>query len=242
MGIKNYIKRHLPGLASSYRYAHSFWTGRRWIGKGMDSFHEIYRKNVWDCPETVSGSGSTAEQTQKLRKELPNLLTRNQINSVVDAPCGDFNWMKLVDMGSRQYVGIDLVPELIESVREKFGSDRRSFLVLDISKALLPKTDLIICRDCFVHFSNADILATLRNFKRTNSRFLLTTTYPNHPFNTDCPTGHWRMLNLQLPPFNFPTPLELLVEECGEGECFATKSLGLWRLESVLNRQQVVAL
>jgi hypothetical protein len=46
--------------------------------------------------------------------------------------------------------------------------------------------------------------------------------------NVDCPDGGWRSVNLQLPPFNFPPPLKLIVEDAELG-----KGLGVWRLEEL---------
>jgi hypothetical protein len=197
----------------------------------MDAFHQIHRENTWNNPETVSGSGSTAQQTERIRAELPAILAAFQITSILDAPCGDYNWMRLTDLGDRTYVGVDIIPDIIDEATRIHGTAQRQFLCLDLSRAPLPAADLILSRDCLVHFSYADVFATLENFRRTGARFLLTTTYPAHTFNVDCPTGHWRPLNLELPPFNFPPPLRVLTEECGEGPSFADKSLGLWSMD-----------
>jgi hypothetical protein len=47
-------------------------------------------------------------------------------------------------------------------------------------------------------------------------------------------TGDWRPINLERAPFNWPAPVELIVEECTEsGGVFADKSLGLWRIDAL---------
>ncbi|MGH8527432.1 MAG: class I SAM-dependent methyltransferase, partial [Gammaproteobacteria bacterium] len=72
------------------------------------------------------------------------------------------------------------------------------------------------------------------NIGRTGSRFLLTTTFPDHPLNVDIQTGEWRTLNLQCAPFNLPEPLELIVEGCTQNDGrYADKSMALWRMEDV---------
>jgi hypothetical protein len=97
-----------------------------------------------------------------------------------------------------------------------------------------PAADLLLCRDCLVHLSFADIDKALRNIRRSSLAYLLTTTFPAESVNADIVTGDWRPLNLQAAPFNLPTPVELINEGCTEGDgAFADKSLGLWRIRDL---------
>src|SRR5262249_28756808 len=106
--------------------------------------------------------------------------------------------------------------------------DRR-FLCLDMTRADLPAADLILCRDGLVHLSFADARAAIRNFRRSGSRYLLTTTFVGRGRNVDTATGGWRALDLQAPPFRFPPPLTLVDERCGQTDG-RDKGLGLWKL------------
>jgi hypothetical protein len=82
-----------------------------------------------------------------------------------------------------------------------------------------------------VHLSFADIHRALSNVRRSRITYLVTTTFPGCEVNEDIVTGDWRPLNLELEPFGFPGPSELLNEGCSEaGGLFADKSLGLWRV------------
>jgi hypothetical protein len=93
---------------------------------------------------------------------------------------------------------------------------------------------MIFSRDMTVHLSNRDALAAFRNFKRSKSEYLLTTTFTATETNEDILTGEWRPMNLQRPPFNFPDPLRLINEHCTEdGGKYTDKSLGLWRLKDL---------
>jgi SAM-dependent methyltransferase len=195
---------------------------------GEDVFTEIYRNNSWADAETVSGRGSTLERTDAIRRALPALLESIGARSLLDAPCGDFNWMRHAGLGDIRYTGADIVPELVERNRRLYAGGSREFVVADITRDALPEADAILCRDCLVHLSFKHIHAALANFKRSGARFLLTTTYPTAPENRDIQTGWWRAVNLQLPPFNFPAPLRLVDEDAGAG-----KSLGLWGLEKL---------
>ena len=106
---------------------------------------------------------------------------------------------------------------------------------MDIVKEDLPTADVIICRDCFVHLSNKDIIEALKKFKRSQSHYLLTTTFYNIKENNDLVSGRgWRPINLQKSPFNFPEPIKLISENCTEQNGkYLDKSLGLWKLEQI---------
>lgn len=191
-------------------------------------FSDIYRNNSWADPESVSGRGSTLGRTEAIRRELPALLNSVGAKSLLDAPCGDFNWMQYVNLGDIEYIGADVVPELIARNRDIERNTGRVFAVLNITRDELPEVDVILCRDCFIHFSFRDIHAAITNFKRSNSVFLLATTHINVRENVDIQTGDWRSVNLQLPPFNFPQPERLIVEDSELGKC-----LGMWKLEEL---------
>lgn len=192
----------------------------------MGVFKDHYLRNSWGHPESVSGSGSTIEATQVVRRVLPEIVENYRIRSVVDAPCGDFNWMRMLDLPV-EYIGCDVVPELVEINTANFARPGRSFAVLDITSDSLPAADLIICRDCLFHFSFVDIQRALRTIKASKSKYLLTTSYPNLKRNRNIPTGDYRRLNLQIAPFSFPPPILLIHENDPEG---SDKSLGLWKI------------
>jgi hypothetical protein len=191
--------------------------------------------NTWGDAESVSGPGSTQARGADFQRELVALLDRFEVRSLVDAPCGDFNWMRNV-LADRDlhYTGIDIVEELItRNVRLHSGAQLR-FVCADMTRVDLPKADLVLCRDGLVHLSFADAKAAIRNFRRSGSRYLLTTTFIERARNTDIPTGGWRVLNLEAPPFSCPPPLAVIDEHCTHtGGIYRDKRLGLWELRSI---------
>jgi hypothetical protein len=85
-----------------------------------------------------------------------------------------------------------------------------------------------------VHFSLTDIWRALRNFKRSRSRYLLTTTFVEHDDNPEIATGEWRPLNLERPPFSFPPPLAVVDERClHSGGVMRDKRFALWELANL---------
>jgi hypothetical protein len=191
-------------------------------------FSKIYANGGWS-EETVSGIGSTIQATSIIRHELPLLLKHIGATTMLDAPCGDFNWMREVDLTGIHYTGVDVVAELIVQNQQLFANEAREFQVLDITKDHLPKVDLILCRDCLIHLSLHNAMQAIKNFKASGSSYLLTTTYTDLAKNSEILTGQWRPINLQAAPFNFPSPIKLIVELPLEG-----RSLGLWELSGLL--------
>lgn len=213
------------------RIANAF--GRSMRGRMLDVFGRIHRENLWQSPETFSGLGSTLEWTAPFRDELQMTIRTLGARTLLDAPCGDLNWMRTVDLGPVRYVGADIVPELVMANRRKYGAGRR-FLCLDLTRDRLPRADVILCRDCLVHLSLAEIDAALRNFGRSGATWLITTTFVDRTANTDIETGDWRPINLQLPPFDFPAPLQTIDERStGLGGTQRDKRLGIWRLSDI---------
>ena len=199
--------------------------------RGRDAeaiFSEIYERNLWNDQESASGRGSTLQRTMVIRRVLPALLRDMGAESLLDAPCGDFNWMRYTELGSVKYIGADVVPSLIARNKQRYSRDGREFVLLDITKSAIPRADVILCRDCFIHLSFRNILSAVANFKRSNSEYLFATTHTGIREHRDIATGQGRPVNLQLPPFNFPEPMRLVVEDPELGKC-----LGVWRLQQL---------
>ena len=112
--IKSVVRSTIPGSHEAYinarEAARRFKYGTRYM-EGV--FSEIYSNNSWGDTESVSGPGSSLAQTAVIRRELPILLKKIDAESLLDAPCGDYNWMKYTELNLDKYIGADIVPELI---------------------------------------------------------------------------------------------------------------------------------
>ena len=188
-------------------------------------FSSYYASGFWPGP------GSSLEYTESIRKEIPRVLRRLGMRAILDAPCGDYGWFRLMLLDpDLAYIGGDIVDELIATNQEKYGNPRTRFDVIDITRDRLPKVDLWLCRDCLFHLSTADIFSTLDNFLRSEIRYLLTTTHPDCAHNTDIPTGSFRLLNMEIPPFSFPEPIQR-IDDWVEGH--PVRQLALWERASI---------
>lgn len=218
-----------------YRPFYKMWKAlvvlRLMMRSRAQTFTAIYQSNWWRDAESRSGTGSNLQATAAIRRQLPALLAEYEIKSMLDIPCGDMHWMSKLDLPVERYIGADIVQEMVDETQAKHGAPGREFMRLDLASDALPRTDLVFCRDCLVHLSFKDGLAAIDNIKRSGSKYLLTTTYPNRASNKNIVTGMWRQLNLQQAPFHFPEPIRLIDEECEEADgTQRDKSLGLWRI------------
>jgi len=192
-------------------------------------FTDIYNENTWRNRESRSGCGSMVSVTAVLRPLLAELMVRLDVKSLLDLPCGDWNWMRLVNLDGIRYIGADIVRNIVAENQKRYPEHK--FIHLDLLQSDLPKVDLILCRDCLVHFAFADVKQAVANMRRSGSTYLLTTTFAERAVNRPISTGRWSPYNLQIAPFNFPAPLVLIDEQhVLEFPHNTGKYLGLWRL------------
>jgi SAM-dependent methyltransferase len=198
-------------------------------------FSRIYARREWGEEGSASGPGSGIARTAAIRELLPPLLRELEIGVLLDAGCGGFHWQRLVDLPVHEYVGVDVVPELISGLCERYAAPGRRFISADITSSCLPRADFVLCREVLMHFPDEDVLAAVSNLKRTGARWLLTTTFAARPVNEPIELGMWRPLNLEAPPLHFPKPVRRFDDiPLVDREQFLDKRLALWELQKLL--------
>ena len=199
-----------------------------------DIFTDYYKNNSWSGKESVSGPGSDYEQTKFLIPELDIMLKYLNIKSMLDIPCGDFNWMKRIDLSKISYHGADIVEPLIKNNNRKYQKENITFSVLDLVNDKLPMVDLVMVRDCLVHMPTEDVFKALDNIKNSGSKYLLTTNFLwNHQEdNQDISVGQWRRINLQKNPYNFKYPERIIIEGNIQSND-RDKTMSLWYIKDI---------
>ena len=170
-------------------------------------FTWIFERNYWGNSESKSGNGSSLRYTRNLRAELPGLFEKYEIKSLLDGPCGDFNWMReVVEKTQISYHGVDIVAPMIQELSSKFQSPRVTFSHMNLIDDPHPKSDLFFCRDLLFHLSFSDALSVLRRFLESETPYLMTTTHVFGPRmkNHDIVTGDFRLMDLTRAPFTLP--------------------------------------
>jgi SAM-dependent methyltransferase len=142
-------------------------------------FGAIYRDNKWGGAAGTfsSGSGSTAAHAGLYAGAVRKFASEHGVRRIVDLGCGDFTVGAELVRGDLEYVGVDIVPEVVERNRRLHGAARVSFECRNIIDDELPDGDLCLVRQVLQHLSNEQIAKVLRNLGRYR-RVLVTEHYP----------------------------------------------------------------
>lgn len=161
-------------------------------------FSEIYGKNHWG---NGSGPGSSPSTTLSYRYLLESFIYSNNIRSVLDVGCGDWQHSRYIPWHGIDYVGIDVVPEIIARNIATFGTANISFMAANVKDMKLPPAQLVVIKDVLQHWNNQEIFDFLNKIK-TYKFAIITNSTQSSPSNRDILTGGFRPLNILLPPFN----------------------------------------
>jgi hypothetical protein len=194
-------------------------------------FDRIYRQNAWGSGESRSGLGSENSFAAAFRRRLSHCLETMGARTLLDAPCGDLNWILPLAQDKRfQYLGADISEALISDLQA--GHPQLNLRVFDIVEDPFPQADAWLCRDCFFHLPTADVLRALSNFARSTIPYALITTHRARLHrNLDAPAGGFRYLDLERPPFSLPRPLAYL-RDYRLGRDFP-RYVAVWRREAI---------
>ena len=155
---------------------------------------------------------------------------------MIDVACGDWNWMKKVDLSGIDYTGYDSDEGFIEE-NQMFYPDHK-FIAVDALKVHWPEVDLILCRDFMIHIPTDAVRHLLQAFNASQSRYLLSTSYDDIKENFDFDekqksVGYdrlrreWRPVNLELPPYSLGQPVDFIRENY---EVCTNRKVGLWQI------------
>lgn len=190
------------------------------------AWHQI-RAQFEGHVETVNGPGSTYLATQEIRAALPYIFDKYDIKSMLDAPCGEWNWMQHVNLTGITYIGWDVDAVSIQRNRRKWPKHTWEHVNLLNTTWSLPNVDLILCRDFFLHLPNRYINVVLRKFRNSGSDYLLTTNWPGADNTRLCdleggeddrPGYYCQPVDLEAKPFSLGPRLESFVEDTKSGQ------------------------
>lgn len=169
-----------------------------------DVFSDVYERDLWNGG---SGPGSAPENTVEYRRFLQEFLDGFDYPvKVVDLGCGDWRIGELMDWSGVDYVGVDVVPEVVEANRRRDTPDNVSFVCLDALVDDLPEGDVLVVKDVLQHWPNADVVRLL---DAAEERFTFTVvtndvSSKSHPakVNSDIALGDWRPVDIERAPFD----------------------------------------
>lgn len=168
------------------------------------AFSAIYRDDAWS---NGSGPGSIPQINRPYIVFLEAFVRNNNVRRIIDIGCGDFQLMKSVDVGAIEYIGYDLVPQVIEANRHQHKRKSLSFCEMPSSPEELPEGDLAIVKDVLIHLDNRTCHSLLNALLNKN-RFVITVnnrTNDANAYNKEIVSGEFRPVDVSLPPLNFPS-------------------------------------
>ena len=154
-----------------------------------------------------SGSGSRVSSTVTYRYIIESFIRLNDVHSVLDLGCGDWQFSKLIpwDYYDISYLGLDLSHVIIEKNTATFATKRRQFKVIREPSEIfgLGRFDLVICKDVLIQTPNSIANEYLDVFVAV-ARFALITVdgFPSDRINEDIEIGDYRAMDIRKPPFS----------------------------------------
>ncbi|MFT6184670.1 MAG: SAM-dependent methyltransferase [Flavobacteriales bacterium] len=196
-----------------------------------NAMEQVYKDHLWGgaLADFYSGEGShLPELVVPYIEVLTTFLSSFAPPLVVcDLGCGDFNVGKELVKYTKNYVAVDIVPELIARNQENFKAENLTFLCLDLATDNLPSGDCAIVRQVLQHLSNAEVQRIAQKLTAFNY-VIITEHLPEEAFtpNKDIISGQGIRLrkhsgvNLLASPFNFEVQDErqLLTVRLEKGE------------------------
>lgn len=168
------------------------------------AFTNIYNNGAWghnNNGEAHSGGGSTLASTSEYRQFLQDFFKANNIHSVVDVGCGDWEFSRVINWSGINYVGCDVVQSVINENQKKYSSENINFKHGDGITMNLPPADLLICKDVLQHLPNEDVSAFILQFPKYKY-ILITNDTPGSLVNEQTHRGGYRPIDLTRPPFS----------------------------------------
>lgn len=214
---------------------------KQYINRIMDEekkFTMIYKSGFWTGYKfkNKSGSGSCLSATINIRNELSKFLQEYSIKSIFDVPCGDLNWISEMEFGNINYIGGDIVKELVSINQNKYVNNNKfKFVYFNLLKDDIPDVDVIFIRDLFIHLSNEQVSLIMSKVLSSSVKYIITTTYPEITENKVENTGdRWRKINLEIAPFCLPEAMLYLDDSWNDSKVDSRKKMGVWRISQLI--------
>lgn len=170
-----------------------------------DTFDKVYENKIWGNGEILGGSsgpGSDPKLNKKYIQYLNDFIQQNNIKSIVDLGCGDWQIMRLINLNNIQYYGYDTSKIIINNNNKKYKKENIHFIHNDLDQEVnLKNADLLICKDVLQHLSYNNINKILSQLDKFKYVFIIGNMQEN-TINEDIQDGGCRDLDIRKHPFN----------------------------------------
>jgi len=205
-----------------YKEANSLTVEKQWKA--------LYDKKMGLRPEgqPLWMRGNPVKTTSILREKLKEIFKQLDIKTFSDIGCGDFLWLSLIDWSTVNYIGYEIIQDLVDRNRKLFP--KFQFEKLNIIDTIPPKVDMIFMRSVLVHTNFPNCFKIFKNIKKSESKYLMVSTCVRRRVNYEPICLMLQHQNLMRPPFNFPEPM-ILTEEMVHTD--SDNYIGVWRIDEL---------
>nr|QBK85500.1 MAG: methyltransferase domain protein [Marseillevirus LCMAC101] len=181
----------------------------------VNIFTSIYKNNEWgkDISNDFKGSSGPGSSYELNKNEyipfLKEFIKNNNIRSVADLGCGDWQFSKYIypELRNIRYDGYDAYEEVINSNRKKYPQFNFHHLDFIKNKENIASADLCILREVLQHWCNRDIISLLTYCIDTRKfRYILICNCCKNFEKKDISNGDFRTLTAEKYPLNIFQP------------------------------------
>jgi len=174
---------------------------------------------------------SSLEGTAVLRSQLSLLWSKYNIEQIFDAGSHDAAWQVQTIAKEVRYSAGEINPELVALAQQ--NNPELDIVEFDITKDSLPDVDLLFVRDLTIHLSHAQKSKVIQNWLGSSIDYLLIShnlsILHNQEIDLSGSLFPFADVNWNMPPWNWPAPLEILWEIGPNG-----RSMSLWHRSQIL--------
>ncbi len=200
-------------------------------------FAEIYRRDSWgrnsgNGDGYFSGPGSSEAAAAPYVGLVRRLVEEHSVKRIVDVGCGDFQVGAELRFPGVTYIGVDIVPALINRNQKLYSEPDIQFERVNVIEEAPPRGDLCLVRQVFQHLSNEQITSALKNLDGF-PRMVVTEHLPAperwHAANLDKPHGpdirvfDGSAVILDQPPFSMRSVRKVLEVTVPREECLIAR-------------------
>jgi hypothetical protein len=171
-------------------------------------FEKIYADDKWTYG---SGPGSLESINKPYIEFLESFIQNNKVDKIIDIGCGDFQFMRRVDMGQASYLGFDVATSIVKVNQTKFGNDRLKFCEMPDDFSQIPDCDIFILKDIMIHLDNKYCQKLINCIKSKSKYAIFVNNCTNiiEDYNKDINSGDFRPVDVSLAPFNLHSAVVL---------------------------------
>jgi SAM-dependent methyltransferase len=160
-------------------------------------FEGVYQRHEWG---DRSGPGSTPAAMEPYLKWLGALVEVLRPLHVLDIGCGFWNYGAF-DWREAEYLGVDLVGDVIVHNVEHHASVSRKFTLADAIEVDFPMSDLVLVKDVVQHLSHEHSFRLLKRLAK-HRHVVFCNTWNATALNGDIQSGGYRPIDMRIAPFN----------------------------------------